>query len=145
MIPPEFDIRGRKVVITGASRGIGKGIARVPAEAGAQVLVTALTGKYLKPLAQEMAAAGHPIETLAADATKALDMEETVQKDLGLWGHIDAFINNLGDSINKPIVPLPGSSDATPLSDDEWRFIINVNLTEAFLGCRTVGPHFLER
>ena len=82
MLPKEYKIEGKTVIVTGAARGIGKGIARVLAEAGAKVMVTALTDRYLNPLAQEMASAGHPIETIAADATKADDWQRTV--DLAL-------------------------------------------------------------
>jgi NAD(P)-dependent dehydrogenase (short-subunit alcohol dehydrogenase family) len=145
MFPAEYDITGRTVIVTGASRGIGKGIVQVLAEAGAQVLVTALTGKYLHPLSQAMAKAGHPIQTLTADATKAEDVERTVQTALKQWGHIDVLVNNVGDSVSKPMVPLPGDSKGAPLSDQEWRYIVDINLTQAFLGCRAVGPHFLER
>ena len=145
MIPRELDVQGKTVVVTGAARGIGKGIVRVLAESGAQVLATSLSDRYLEPLRQEMAAAGTPIETILADATKSEDMERTVQRALELWGHVDVFINNVGDAISKPMVPLPGSSGGTPVSDDEWRFVVDVNLTQGFLGCRAVGPHMLAR
>jgi NAD(P)-dependent dehydrogenase (short-subunit alcohol dehydrogenase family) len=115
------------------------------AESGAKVLATSLTDRYLEPLRQEMQEAGHPIEILLADATKSADMDRTVQHAIGLWGHIDVFINNVGDAISKPMVPLPGSQGTTQVSDDEWRFVVDVNLTQGFLGCRAVGPHMLER
>ena len=91
----EFDIEGRTVIVTGAARGIGKGIVRVLAEAGARVLVTALTDRYLNPLGEELASAGHPIETRVADATSAEDWRGTLDRALGLWGRIDVLINNL--------------------------------------------------
>ena len=145
MLPEEYSVQGKSVIITGAARGIGKGIARVLAEAGANVMVTALTDRYLKPLAEEMAASGHPIETMTADATKAEDWRKTVDTALERWGRIDVLVNNLGDAIRKPLVPLPGGSSDAPITDDEWRFVMDVNLTQAFLGCRAVGPHFIER
>ena len=145
MLPEEFSVTDKAVIITGAARGIGKGIARVLAEAGANVMVTALTERYLKPLAQEMASAGHPIEIITADATKAEDWRRTVGVALERWGHIDVLINNLGDAIRKPLVPLPGSTGLGPTTDEEWRFVMDINLTEAFMGCREVGPHFLEQ
>ena len=93
-----------------------------------------------------MAADGHPIEILTADATKSEGWQRTYDYAMEKWGHVDALVNNLGDAIRKPIVPLPGATTTTtPLTDDEWRFVIDINLTEAFLGCRTFGPHFLER
>lgn len=145
MLPKEYEIAGKTVIITGAARGIGKGIARVFAESGARVMVTALTNRYLGPLAEEMAAAGNPIETLTADATKPEDWQRTVDVAMEKWGQIDVLVNNLGDAIRKALVPRPGTDDKEPTSDDDWRWVMDVNLTEAFLGCRTVGPHFLER
>ena len=49
-----------------------------------------------------METAGHPIEILLADATKSEDMDRTVQHALELWGHIDVFINNVGDTRQTP-------------------------------------------
>ena len=98
------------------------------------MMVTSLTDRYLKPLADEMSAAGHPIEAVTADATKAEDWQRTVDVAMERWGHIDVLINNLGDALRKPLLPAPGASDQSP-----------INLTEAFLGCRAVGPHFIER
>ena len=143
-LPTEFDVAGKTVIVTGAARGIGKGIARVFAESGAQVMVTSLTDRYLMPLAEEMEAAGHPIFPLTADATDSDDWQRTVDTALSAWGRIDVLINNLGDAIRKPLVPPPGS-DGTPITDDEWQFVMDINLTEAFKGCRAVGPHMIAR
>jgi NAD(P)-dependent dehydrogenase (short-subunit alcohol dehydrogenase family) len=145
MIPKEFEIEGRTVIVTGAARGIGKGIARVFAESGARVLVTSLTNTWLEPLSKEMEAAGHPIEILTADATKSEDWQRTVDFAMERFGHIDVLINNLGDAIRKALVPRPGTNDRGPMTDEDWRFVMDINLTEAFMGCRAVGPHFLER
>src|SRR4029077_5569510 len=61
-------------------------------------------------------------------------------------GRIDVLVNALGDSIRKPLVTLPDNKDsASAVSDDELRFIIDINLTEALLCTRAVGPHMLER
>jgi len=145
MMPSEYSVEGKTVIVTGAARGIGKGIARVLAESGAKVMVTSLTNRYLDPLAEEMASQGHPIETLTADATKSADWTRTVEYALDPWGHIDVLINNLGDAIRRTLVPLPGSSGGDPISDDEWHSVMDINLTEAFMGCRAVGGHFVER
>lgn len=145
MMPPEYDIRGRTVIVTGAARGIGKGIAVVLAESGARLMVTALTQRYLGPMAEEMAGAGHPIETMVADATTADGWRRTVERAMAQWGHVDVLVNNVGDAIRKHLVPLPGSQGDEPMSDDEWRKVIDVNLTQAFMGCRALGPHFLQR
>jgi NAD(P)-dependent dehydrogenase (short-subunit alcohol dehydrogenase family) len=60
--------------------------------------------------------------------------------------HIDVLVNALEDSIRKPLVTLPGKDDgAAGVSDDELRFIMDINLTEALLCTRAVGPHMLQR
>ena len=62
---------------------------------------------------------------------------DTVMKE---FGHIDILINNLGDSIRKPLVALPGKANAAQaLSDDELKFVMDINLTEAILCTRAVG------
>jgi NAD(P)-dependent dehydrogenase (short-subunit alcohol dehydrogenase family) len=69
-----------------------------------------------------------------------------VGRGLAAFGHIGVLVNALGDSIRKPLVTLPGKEDAAVgVSDDELRFIIDVNLTEALLCTRAVGPHMLQR
>ena len=141
----EFDISGKTVIITGAARGIGRGIVEVLAEAGARVLVTALTDRYLKPLQDRMASQGHTIDILLADATDSSDWQRTVETALDNWGHIDVLINNLGDAIEGYLVPPPGSDDKAPLTEAEWRSVVDINLTEAFLGCQTIAEHFVSR
>jgi len=145
MLPPEYNIEGKTVLITAAARGIGKGIVRVLVEAGARVMVTAMTDHNLDSLAAEMVSAQHPIVTLRADATKTAEWERTCEVALQRFGQLDVLINNLGDAITKPIVPRPGRDDPGPMTDAEWRSVVDINLTEAFLGCRTFGPHFLQR
>jgi NAD(P)-dependent dehydrogenase (short-subunit alcohol dehydrogenase family) len=62
------------------------------------------------------------------------------------FGRIDVLVNNLGDAIRKPLVALPGRADAaTALSDDELKFVMDINLTEAILCTRAIGRHMLER
>lgn len=145
MIPIEYDLKGKTVIISGAARGIGKGIVRVFAEAGAKVMVTALTDKYLSPLAEELAKAGTPIETLTADATSEEEWNRTVATAIERFGHVDVLVNALGDAVAKPVVPRPDQESDQPFTEEDWSFIMDVNLKAVFLGCKAVGPHFLER
>ena len=120
MFPKEYNVEGKTVIITGASRGVGKGIAKVLAELGAKVLVTSLTDRHLVPLSEIMGKKGHPIGILTADATRSEDWQRTLEYALRKFGHADALINNLGDAISKPIIPLPGSPNQSVLTDSEW-------------------------
>jgi NAD(P)-dependent dehydrogenase (short-subunit alcohol dehydrogenase family) len=147
MMPIEFDITGKVVFITGAGRGIGKGIAQVLAEAGADIALNALTPKYVEGVAAEIAAGSQRrVVPVIADVTKPGDVRRAVESVLQTFGRIDVLVNALGDSIRKPLAVLPGKeSAAAAVSDDELSFIMNINLTEALLCTRTVGPHMLAR
>jgi NAD(P)-dependent dehydrogenase (short-subunit alcohol dehydrogenase family) len=147
MMPAEFDVTGKVVFITGAGRGIGKGIAQVLAEAGADVALNALTPKYVNATAAEIAAAsGRRVVPTIADVTKPDEVRRAVDGVLATFGRIDVLVNALGDSIRKPLVTLPGKEDSgVGVSDTELRFIMDVNLTEALLCTRAVGPHMLAR
>ena len=164
---PEYDLSGKGAFVTGAGRGIGKGIAQALAEAGADVIINSLTDKHVTGLAADIAkATGRRVVPLVADVTKSADVERAIAQILKDFGALDVLVNNLGDSIRKPLVPLPGAlSDQaakapgpltpaaltpaalTPaaLTDDEYRLILDLNLTEAVLCSRAAGPHMLGR
>ena len=145
MLPKEYDVTGKVVFITGAGRGIGRGIAEVLAEAGCDIALNALTPKYVEGTAAEIAkASGRRVVPVIADVTKSGDVQKAVESVLKTFGRIDVLVNALGDSIRKPLVALPGQGNAA-LTDDEVNFIMDINLTEAILCTRAVGPHMLER
>ena len=147
MMPAEFDVFGRVVLVTGAGRGIGKGIAQVLAEAGADVAINALTGKHVGPLAAELAqTTGRTVVPGIGDVTKPDGAQRVVDEVLARLGRIDVLVNALGDSIRTPLVGLPdGEKAGEPISDGDLGFIMDINLTEALLCTRAVGPHMLER
>jgi NAD(P)-dependent dehydrogenase (short-subunit alcohol dehydrogenase family) len=164
---PEYDLTGKVAFVTGAGRGIGKGIAQALAEAGADVIINSLTDKHVTGLASDIAkATGRRVVPLVADVTKSDEVERAMGRILEEFGALDVLVNNLGDSIRKPLVPLPGplSDQAAkapgpltpgpltpgpltpgPLTDDEYRLILDLNLTEAVLCSRAAGPHMLAR
>ena len=129
-----FDVSGQKILITGAGRGIGKGVALAFAEAGADVAVSALTDTGVAQVVSEISAFGVNGLALTGDATKSADMDDIVSATLKEFGQIDTLVNCVGDAIRKPVVKLPGS-DLEGMSDEEWHFIVDINLTEAFQGC----------
>src|SRR3972149_3529109 len=147
MAIPEYDLTGKVAFVTGAARGIGKGIAQALAEAGADVIINSLTDKHVTGLAADIAkATGRRVVPLVADVTKSDEVERAMSRILKEFGALDVLVNNLGDSIRKPLVPLPGPlSDQAgkapgPLTPEEYRLILDLNLTEAVLCSRAAGP-----
>lgn len=147
MTPSVFDISNKIVFVTGAGRGIGKGIAQVMAEAGADVAINALTETHVGPLAEDLAQdTGRAVVPVVADVTKPAGAQNAIQEVLDRFGRIDVLVNALGDSIRTPLVGLPdGENAGSPVSDEELNFVVDINLTEALLCTRAVGPHMLAR
>ena len=145
MLPQAFDVTDKVVFITGAGRGIGKGIAQVLAEAGADVAINSLTPRYVEGVAADIAAAsGRKVVPVIADVTNPGDVQRAVDSVMETFGRIDVLINNLGDATYKPLVALPGQ-ETPALTDAELNRVMDVNLTEAILCTRAVGPHLLAR
>ena len=79
---PEFDVTDQKVIVVGAGRGIGKGIALAFAEAGADIAITGLTSTGVNQVAKEIEELGRTAFPVTGDATKAADMDRIVQETL---------------------------------------------------------------
>jgi NAD(P)-dependent dehydrogenase (short-subunit alcohol dehydrogenase family) len=145
MLPKEYNIEGKVVFITGAGRGIGKGIAQVLAEAGADIALNALTDQYVVNTAREIAeASGRRVLPILADVTKSTEVQRAVDTVMKEFGGIDVLVNNLGDAIRKPLATLPGKQ-GEPATDEEIKNIIDLNVMAAILCTRAIGPQMLER
>ncbi len=144
-LPKEYDVTGKKVLITGAGRGIGKGIAWVLADAGAELAINARTTQYVDPLVAEIKASGGKALSVIADATDARDAERMMRETIQRLGHIDVLVNNVGDAVIKPLVARPGKPSSEAITDEEIRYQIDINLMHAVQCSRAVGTHFMER
>jgi NAD(P)-dependent dehydrogenase (short-subunit alcohol dehydrogenase family) len=122
------DVRDKRVVITGASRGLGAWLAGAFSEAGAAVALVARTERDLKAVAAELPG---PSLVLAGDVTDE-DFDEAVADAVAAeWGGLDVWIGNAGIS---PVVAGPRQ-----LRTSTWREVVDVNLTAAFLGARAAA------
>jgi len=131
-IPESFPepglVAGKRVVITGAGRGLGALLAHAFSRAGACVTLVARTENDLKAVAGEIAG---PSLTLSGDVTDEDFNEAVADATVSEWGGLDVWIANAGTS---PIVAGPRE---TPVAT--WRRVIDVNLTGAFLGARAAA------
>ncbi|MGJ4918055.1 SDR family oxidoreductase [Bradyrhizobium sp. HKCCYLRH2060] len=124
------------ILITGASSGIGAGIARELAATGARLLLGARRLDRLEALAAELRAAGQTAEVRALDVTKRADVAAFTEAARALWGHVDVMINNAG------IMPL---SPMASLKVGEWDRMVDVNIKGVLNGIAAVLPGMLAR
>ena len=126
--PSGADVAGRRVVLTGAGRGLGRLLAHAFSQAGASVALVARTETDLKEVATELPG---PSLVCAGDVTEAAFNDEVADATVAEWGGVDAWIANAGIS---PIVAGPLETDPSI-----WRQVLEVNLTGAFLGARAAA------
>nr|WP_315787368.1 MULTISPECIES: SDR family oxidoreductase [unclassified Bradyrhizobium] len=124
------------ILITGASSGIGAGIARELAATGARLLLGARRLDRLQALAAELRAAGGTAEVRALDVTDRTDVAAFAEAARALWGHVDVMINNAG------IMPL---SPMAAMKVDEWDRMVDVNIKGVLNGIAAVLPGMLAR
>jgi len=126
--------KGRTVIVTGASRGIGRGISRLFAQAGANVVLMARGQEGLDAVAADL----DPDRTMAmaGDVTRRTDLDRTVNAARGRFGRLDVFCHNAG------IYP------ETPLEDvtlEEWHTVIDTNLTSTLLAVQACSRAMREQ
>jgi 2-deoxy-D-gluconate 3-dehydrogenase len=126
-----FDLKGRVAVVTGGNGGIGFGMARGLARAGAAVVVAARDREKNHRAAGELSALGTEAISLEVDVAEEASVQAMVRAVTDRFGRLDVLVNNAGINIRKP------PQDYT-LS--EWRQVIDVNLTSAFLTSRETYP-----
>jgi gluconate 5-dehydrogenase len=127
MTPSAFDLAGRTALVTGSTRGLGLALAQALADAGARV---AITGRA--PASADAVAA--TIDGAFAAAFDVTD-ETAVAASAELIGAVDVLVLNAGITLRKPL---------ETFSLDEWRHLLDVNLTSAFLVARAFAPAMIE-
>jgi 2-dehydro-3-deoxy-D-gluconate 5-dehydrogenase len=126
-----FDLKGRVAVITGGNGGIGLGMGRGLAESGAAVVVAARNKEKSERAVAELRGLGAEAEAVEVDVADEGSIDALVKATLARFGRLDVLVNNAGMNIRKPV---------ETLKLDEWRQVIDVNLTSAFLASRACYP-----
>lgn len=151
----EYSLEGRVALITGAGRGIGRAIAAVFAEAGADLVVASRTESELKETAAEVEPFGRSCVMQPTDITDADHLGRLVDAALSAFGKIDILVNNAGMGSMKMTVPIPGADKMRiaqlipdlnkPVTDSEWNAIWNTNVKAGYDLTRLVVPHMIKR
>ena len=131
-----LELDGKVALVTGASSGIGRAIARSLAAEGAQVIATARRKELLESLQQEIVAAGgKPAMAIAADLYDRATPERIAAQVLGEFGHADILVNNAGGS--RPLTPDAG--------DDVWDESFAINFTAVRKMTQALLPQMRQR
>jgi NAD(P)-dependent dehydrogenase (short-subunit alcohol dehydrogenase family) len=141
---------GRTALITGGGRGIGRALALVYANAGANVVVASRSRDQVQAVQREVASLGVKGLAVVADVSEPSDVRTMARAALDAFGTVDILVNNAGNLIYKPLVPLPGSTmkgkwtSPGPISDDEWYATLNTHVSASFFALRELVPGMLE-
>jgi NADP-dependent 3-hydroxy acid dehydrogenase YdfG len=132
----EGKIMDKVVLITGASSGIGTGIARELAKAGATVVLGARRTDRLEAVAEEIRAEGGKVMTRKLDVTDRADVQAFADAARQEFGRVDVIVNNAG------VMPL---SRMSSMKVDEWDMMIDVNIKGVLYGVAAVLPEMTAR
>jgi 2-deoxy-D-gluconate 3-dehydrogenase len=126
-----FDLTGKVAVVTGGNGGIGLGMARGLATAGAAVVIAGRNKDKSEAAVAELERQGGKAQAIAVDVTDEAAVAKMVEATLARLGRLDILVNNAGTNIRQPV---------HELSTADWHAVIDTNLTSAFLCSRAVYP-----
>jgi glucose 1-dehydrogenase len=131
------ELAGKVAVITGASRGLGKAIATLFAQAGAKVVLAARSQKDIEQNAAELNARGHSAVSFACDVSDPQQVEALAHFAISMYGHFDVWVNNAG---------VAGPYGATfDLAPELFLAVLRTNMFGVYHGSRMAMRHFLPR
>jgi 7-alpha-hydroxysteroid dehydrogenase len=136
MILDRFRMQDRVAVVTGASKGIGRGIALGFAEAGADLVLASRTAADLERVADAVRGLGRRALVVPCDVNERAQLEQLAERAWQEFGRIDVLVNNAGGSPPKP---------ALRTSEKAFETAFHFNVTSAFLLSRLLIPRMLER
>jgi len=129
-------LEGRVAIVTGANSGIGRATARLFAREGAKVLCCDIQEEISPRIDKLIEEEGAQAVFTHVDVSQPPDCDRMVVEALEHFGDLDILFNNAGGGVRKKI---------HEFTDDEWNFVLNLNLNALFHGVRATIPHFLKK
>jgi 2-dehydro-3-deoxy-D-gluconate 5-dehydrogenase len=126
-----FDLTGKVAIVTGGNGGIGLGMAEGIASCGANIVISGRNAEKAAAALDTIRALGVKATFIAADVTHKSECQKLVSETLNAFGRLDILVNNAGTSVRK----LPQE-----YTEEEWHFVLNTNLTSAFLCSQAAYP-----
>jgi NAD(P)-dependent dehydrogenase (short-subunit alcohol dehydrogenase family) len=131
-----FDLTGKTALVTGASRGLGKGFALALARAGADVVVTSRTLASLADTVAEIEALGRKAWPVVLDVREQASIEAAADAAWSAAGKLDILVNNAGCNVRKP---------ALEVTWDDWNLILDTNLRGVFFTAQAIARRMVGR
>ena len=135
----KLNLEGKVVVITGGGTGLGLAMVRALARAGANLSISGRRTGPIEAAVKEVEELGRDAMAIPTDVTVSAQVDHLISATLDHFGQIDVLINNAGavqENVRKPI---------WDISDDEWRMVMDVNLSGAFYCARAVSQPMADR
>jgi 2-deoxy-D-gluconate 3-dehydrogenase len=130
-----FDLRGRVAIVTGGNGGIGLGMARGLAEAGCTVAIAGRNAAKNRSAVAALEGLGAKAAAIEADVTREAACQEMVRATVERFGRLDILVNNAGMNLRK---------QPQDYSLDEWKLIVDTNLTSAWTCCQAAYPALVK-
>ena len=131
-----FDLSGKTAIVTGGNKGIGMGMAKGLADAGADIIVASRTIDEGSDIEQYVRSVGRKFSFYKLDAASRPSAYEFIKNVLADNEHIDILVNNAGTIMRKPVAEHP---------DEWWDNVLAINLNTPFILARELGKHMLEK
>jgi NAD(P)-dependent dehydrogenase (short-subunit alcohol dehydrogenase family) len=132
----EHSLNGKTAVVTGASKGLGKAIALALGTAGAKIALVSRDVEQLNAVKQAVESAGGAAHVFPADVSEEEQVRQLEKDVLRTFNGVQILINNAGINLRKELVEF---------TLEEWRRVLDTNLTSVFLMCRSFVPHMKGR
>jgi 7-alpha-hydroxysteroid dehydrogenase len=148
-----LSMAGKRVIVTGAGRGLGRQIAFALADAGADIVCAARTVPEIEATAEAVRARGRRALALQTDVTQPAQMDALVERTVAELGGVEVFVANAGgaNAGASAAAAIAGDGggmalrDVTEIDNEGWRHTLELNLSSVIYGARAVTPLFRER
>ena len=131
-----FDLSGKVALVTGASRGIGAGLALALAGAGADVALVARGEDALRDVAGRAREMGRRALVVAADLSSVAGVREMADRVVGEYGRVDVLVNAAGTQARKPILEV---------TEEDWEQVNSVNLKAVYFCSQAIAPRMIQQ
>ncbi|HIN25768.1 MAG TPA: 3-oxoacyl-[acyl-carrier-protein] reductase [Candidatus Marinimicrobia bacterium] len=131
-----FDLSGKVALVTGASRGIGCGIAKTLAENGAHVVCVSRNVSDVQSVADKITAAGGTATAVACDISDSDNVSKLIKETVATHDHLDILVNNAGVTRDNLLMRM---------SEDDWNTVLNINLKAAFIAIKAAARTMIKQ